>query len=318
MVRERIIIGSRASRLALIQAEMVKDCLKKAHPALDVQIKTFTTKGDRILDKPLAKIGDKGLFTEELENGLRDETIDLAVHSLKDLPTALPEELSVVAYGERREPRDCLVSTKHASLDALPQGAVVGTSSLRRTSQLLHARPDLKIVDLRGNVETRLKKLESENMDAIVIAACGLMRLGLKDRIAQVIEFDTLLPATCQGIVAVEGKEGRADISEIASAFDHAPSRNAADAERAFLATVEGGCQVPVGAHAVVGEDDIKLEAFIGSLDGKNVMRRWLAGPVHEAAHIGTELAREMLDAGGAGIIREMRDEAGKMQKAKG
>jgi len=288
---------------------MVRECLAKAHPSLDVQIKTFTTKGDRILDKPLAKIGDKGLFTEELENGLRDETIDIAVHSLKDLPTALPEGLCISAYGERHEARDCLVSVKYASLEELPKGAVVGTSSLRRKSQLLNMRPDLSIVDLRGNVETRVAKLESQNMDAIVIAACGLMRLGLGDKVAQVIDFDAILPATCQGIVAVEAKKDRADIAEMVAVFDHAPSRRAAGAERAFLSAVEGGCQIPVGAHATVGKDEIKLEAFIGSLDGTNVMRRWLAGPVSESEHIGEELARQMLDAGGARIIDEVRCE---------
>ena len=266
----------------------------------------MTTKGDRILDAPLAKIGGKGLFTKELEQAMLAGEIDLAVHSLKDMPTELPEGLMLAAVTERFDPGDAVVSPRYQTLANLPQGAKVGTSSLRRRAQLLAKRPDLEIVSLRGNVNTRLKKLEEENFDAIILAVAGLKRLGFHDRITEVLPREICLPAVGQGALAIEARaDDEATLSLIAF-LDDAATRAAARAERAFLARVEGGCQVPVGVYAEAADEALEMEAVIASIDGERLYRKKKAGSALDAPAIGRALAEELLAMGGKEILQEL------------
>ena len=247
MKNDTIVIGTRSSKLALWQADYVADCLRKRYPELRAEKKLMTTKGDKILDAPLAKIGGKGLFTKELEQDMLAGGIDIAVHSLKDMPTEVPEGLVISAITERFDPGDAVVSPKYKTLDNLPRGAKVGTSSLRRKAQLLHARPDLQISDLRGNVNTRLEKLEREHFDAIILAVAGLKRLGFADRITEVLPREIVLPAVGQGALAIETREDDREVRNFIAFLNDEATVACARAERAFLARVEGGCQVPVG-----------------------------------------------------------------------
>ncbi len=306
MEKNRIVIGTRSSKLALWQADYVADSLRREYPELQVEKKLMTTKGDRILDAPLAKIGGKGLFTKELETAMLAGEIDIAVHSLKDMPTEVPEGLVISAITKRLDAGDALVSGKFRSLEELPVGAKVGTSSLRRKAQLLHARPDLNIQDLRGNVNTRLRKLEEEHFDAIVLAVAGLKRLGFADRITEVLPKELLLPAVGQGALAIETRADDAEVRKIISFLNDEDTVNCARAERAFLARVEGGCQVPVGVHATVEGKALAVEAVIASLDGKRLYRDVRKGSCEEAETIGTALAESLLDAGGWEILHEL------------
>ena len=305
-MRKKIVIGTRSSKLALWQAGFVAECLKEEYPGLEVEMKLMTTKGDKILDAPLAKIGGKGLFTKELEQEMLEGGIDLAVHSLKDMPTEVPEGLVIAAITKRADPGDAVVSLKYGHFADLPQGAKVGTSSLRRKAQLLHARPDLKIQDLRGNVNTRLRKLEEENFDAIVLAVAGLTRLGFKDRIAEVMPRDIMLPAVGQGALAIEARGDDAEILEMLAFLNDEDMVACAKGERAFLAKVEGGCQVPVGVYGSVEQDELQLEAVIASLDGARLYRDRLTGNKSEAEELGGELAEKLLAAGGLEIMQEL------------
>ena len=306
MEKNRIVIGTRSSKLALWQADYVADSLRREYPELQVEKKLMTTKGDRILDAPLAKIGGKWLFTKELETAMLDGEIDIAVHSLKDMPTEVPEGLVISAITKRLDAGDALVSGKFRSLEELPAGAKVGTSSLRRKAQLLHARPDLNIQDLRGNVNTRLRKLEEEHFDAIVLAVAGLKRLGFADRITEVLPKELLLPAVGQGALAIETRADDAEVRRIIAFLNDEDTVNCARAERAFLARVEGGCQVPVGVHATAEGDALAVEAVIASLDGKRLYRDVRKGSCEEAETIGTALAERLLDAGGWEILHEL------------
>ncbi|MBQ1511172.1 MAG: hydroxymethylbilane synthase [Selenomonadaceae bacterium] len=306
MEKNRIVIGTRSSKLALWQADYVADSLRREYPELQVEKKLMTTKGDRILDAPLAKIGGKGLFTKELETAMLAGEIDIAVHSLKDMPTEVPEGLVISAITKRLDAGDALVSGKFRSLEELPAGAKVGTSSLRRKAQLLHARPDLNIQDLRGNVNTRLRKLEEEHFDAIVLAVAGLKRLGFADRITEVLPKELLLPAVGQGALAIETRADDAEVRRIIAFLNDEDTVNCARAERAFLARVEGGCQVPVGVHATAEGDALAVEAVIASLDGKRLYRDVRKGSCEEAETIGTALAERLLDAGGWEILHEL------------
>ena len=305
-MRKKIVIGTRSSKLALWQADYVAECLKEEYPGLEVEMKLMTTKGDKILDAPLAKIGGKGLFTKELEQEMLEGGIDLAVHSLKDMPTEVPEGLVIAAITKRADPGDAVVSLKYGHFADLPQGAKVGTSSLRRKAQLLHARPDLNIQDLRGNVNTRLRKLEEENFDAIVLAVAGLTRLGFKDRIAEVMPREIMLPAVGQGALAIEARGDDAEILETISFLNDEDMVACAKGERAFLAKVEGGCQVPVGVYGSVEQDELQLEAVIASLDGARLYRDRLTGNKSEAEELGGELAEKLLAAGGLEIMQEL------------
>ena len=307
MNSDTITIGTRASKLALWQAEYVAAEIEKQHPAVRVELRKMTTKGDRILDAPLAKIGGKGLFTKELEQAMLAGEIDLAVHSLKDMPTEVPAGLVIGAITERLDAGDAFVSARYRSMEELPQGAKVGTSSLRRRAQLLAVRPDLTILDLRGNVNTRLAKLDAGEFDAIVLAAAGLKRLGLGDRIRTILPRAMILPAVGQGALAIECRADDLRILGLIDFLRDPQMTTAAAAERAFLRRVEGGCQIPVGVYAEVGEGNVlHVEAMIASVDGMRVCRSRSMGAMDAAEKIGIALAEELLDAGGRDILKEI------------
>lgn len=303
-MREKIIIGTRGSKLALWQADYIAGCLRKQYQDLVVEIRRIATTGDKILDVPLAKIGGKGLFTKELEVEMLEKKIDLAVHSLKDMPTQLPEGLRLAAVTKRFDAGDAIVSPKYKTLDALPAGAKVGTSSLRRKAQLLHARPDLKICDLRGNVGTRLEKLETENFDAIILAAAGLKRLGLADRITGILPKEVCLPAVGQGALAIETRADDLELMGLLEFLNDRETAGTAAAERAFLKAVEGGCQVPVGVYATADGRRLDVEAVIATVDGKTLLKDKLSGSIEDAASLGEALADRMLAGGGREILR--------------
>jgi len=300
-------IGSRGSDLALWQTNFVKKKLEDAYPALSFEVKIITTTGDQMLDTALSKIGDKGLFTRQIENALLNGEIDLAVHSLKDLQTAQPVGLTIGAVLERETPNDVLLSSRYNSIDELPKGARVATGSLRRKSQLLHYRPDLSITEIRGNVPTRIRKLDESELDGMILAYAGVHRLGLDSRIRQVIPFGIMLPAVGQGAMAVEVRADDTKVREIASVLDDTETRNCVTAERAFLRRLEGGCQVPIGAMARVEGDRIYLEGVVGSLDGDKNLRERITGDTADADALGTGLAEQMLEKGAAEILEEGR-----------
>lgn len=299
-------IGTRQSLLALWQSNYIAGLLQQQYPDCQVTLKKIVTKGDRILDVPLAQIGGKGLFTKEIETDLLDGSIDLAVHSLKDMPTVLPEGLCLTAITSRANVGDAFVSNKYDSFAQLPEGAVLGTSSLRRKAQLLAVRPDLKIVDLRGNVDTRLRKLDEGRMDAIILAAAGLERLGHADRIKEIIPTSVCLPAVGQGALAIECRSNDEEVRSMLAFLNDDAVKQATDAERAFLGLIEGGCQVPIGVHADVTGTEIKIEAVIASLDGSAILRNTISGPSEQAAELGRQLGRQMLDDGGRQILADI------------
>ena len=266
-------------------------------------LKKIVTKGDRILDVPLAQIGGKGLFTKEIEEDLLSGEVDLAVHSLKDMPTVLPEGLCLTAITERANVGDAFVSNDYACFEELPLGAVVGTSSLRRKAQLLAARPDLTIRDLRGNVDTRLRKLDEGLYDAVILAAAGLERLGHGDRIKAIIPSDVCLPAVGQGALAIECRTDDAEVRQMLDFLNDQPTVYATAAERAFLGLLEGGCQVPIGVHADVNGEQIKIEAIIAALDGSTVLRDTIEGAAVDAVALGQKLGKKMLANGGQKIL---------------
>lgn len=296
-------IGTRQSLLALWQSNHIAACLRKQYPECEVVLKKIVTKGDRILDVPLAQIGGKGLFTKEIEEDLLSGEVDLAVHSLKDMPTVLPEGLCLTAITERANVGDAFVSNKYNSFAELPLGAVVGTSSLRRKAQLLAARPDLTIRDLRGNVDTRLRKLDEDLYDAVILAAAGLERLGHGDRIKAVIPSSVCLPAVGQGALAIECRTNDAEVRQMLDFLNDMPTVHATNAERAFLGLLEGGCQVPIGVHADVEGNQIKIEAIIAALDGSTVLRDTIEGAAVDAVALGQELGKKMLANGGQEIL---------------
>jgi hydroxymethylbilane synthase len=299
----RIRIATRESRLAMRQTEMVGEALRARHPRLAVEAVGMTTKGDRVLDRPLAQVGGKGLFVKELEVALDEGRADIAVHSLKDVPMVLPPQFALATFGRREDPHDAFVSNAHASLDALAAGALVGTSSLRRESQLRHAYPKLRFRPLRGNVNTRLAKLDAGEYDAIILAAAGLRRLGLEARIRATLPEALALPAIGQGILAIEYRRDRADLAALLAAFEDADTARAARAERALGLVVEGSCEVPLGAIARVRSGTLALEGFIGLPDGTRLVRDRIEGAVGDAEALGGALGRRHLDAGGREIL---------------
>ena len=302
-MRTTLRIGTRASLLAVTQSTWVKTRIEQAHPQVRVELVQITTKGDRILDVPLAKVGGKGLFVKEIEDALLDGTADLAVHSMKDVPTELPEGLFIGIVPARETPLDAYISNRFATLEALPVGARVGTSSLRRKSQLAAVRPDLTILDLRGNVDTRLRKLDEGQYEAIILAGAGLNRLGLQGRITAELDPTLMLPAIGQGALGIELR--RDDTQLLADLqFLHDPrTATAVAAERAFLLRLEGGCQVPIGAHAVVDGETVHLTGLIASVDGRQLLRDTLTAPAAEAPALGTRLAERLLARGGKAIL---------------
>ena len=307
---ETIRIATRKSPLALWQAEHVADALRAAHPGLQVEILGMSTQGDKILDTPLAKIGGKGLFVKELETRMLEGDADIAVHSMKDVPVELPEGLHLPVIMQREDPRDAFVSNRHASLDELPQGAVVGTSSLRRQCQLADRRPDLQIRSLRGNVNTRLRKLDEGEYDAVILAAAGLIRLGFAERIRSPIDPADSLPAIGQGAVGIECRADDARVNALLAPLHHPDTADRVLAERAMNARLEGGCQVPIGGHAVLEGDTLWLRGLVGTVDGSEIVRGEIRGPRTEAEALGTALAEELLAHGAAEILRELYEQA--------
>jgi len=303
----QIRIGTRGSVLALAQAGWVKDRITERDPGYRVELVVIKTTGDKIHDIPLAQVGGKGLFIKEIEEALLAGAVDLAVHSLKDMPAALPGGLVLAAVPPREDWRDALISQQYATLADLPPGARVGTGSLRRRVQLLHARPDLDIVPLRGNVDTRLKKMETLGLDAIILAAAGLARLGLSHVAQSFLSAEEMLPAVGQGALGLEVRAGDRQLRAALAFLDDPETRTAVAGERAFLARLEGGCVVPVAALGRVDGDLLTLEALISDLDGRGLIRRRLTGPGQEAAALGSRLAQELLDLGGREILAALR-----------
>ncbi|MBO1224428.1 MAG: hydroxymethylbilane synthase [Candidatus Scalindua sediminis] len=306
--RKKIVIGSRGSKLALIQANWVKSQLEESNPDIKFSIEKFKTKGDKLTDAPLSRLGGTGLFTKELENALLDNKVDLIVHSAKDVPTEIPEGLVLGAFPKREDPHDVLISKNNQCLKDLPQNAVIGTSSLRRRAQILAFRQDLKVVDLRGNLDTRLKKLDSGDLDAIVVARAGLLRFSLSEKASEIIPYDIMLPAVGQGALCIEIRDIDDEVKEIISILNHHETMCEVKTERVLLAKLQGGCQVPIGAHTeIVFPVNLKLEAVVCSLDGTTIIRDSIEGKIDDFADIGYELAYKLLRMGGDTILEEIR-----------
>ncbi|MBS4022146.1 MAG: hydroxymethylbilane synthase [Dethiobacter sp.] len=307
---QQLIVGSRDSQLALIQAHYVIGEIKKYFPQYEFKIKEIKTEGDKILDVALAKIGGKGLFVKEIENALLNGQIDIAVHSMKDVPTLLPEGLRISAVTRREDPRDCYIARDgKTALFAAREGAVIGTSSLRRSAQLLHTRPDLKIVPIRGNLNTRLRKLHTLELDGIVLAYAGVHRLGWADKITAIIDFSDCLPAVGQGALGIETRSGDEQVNEVVSVLNDAAANAAITAERAFLRKLEGGCQVPIGAYGRLEGKELVLDGVVAGLDGSVVLRGKAAGDPALSAALGRQLAENLIERGAADILIKARQE---------
>ena len=303
-----MLIGTRGSALAMVQANWVKDRIEERHPDVVVDLLIIKTKGDKILDVPLAKVGGKGLFVKEIEDALLDGRADLAVHSMKDVPAELPAGLFIAAVPEREDYRDVLVTRDGSGFEALAQGARVGTSSLRRRAQLLHNRPDLEIVTLRGNVDTRLKKLVSEDMAAIVLAAAGLSRMGLVDRAAEFLEPEIMVPAIGQGALGIEARQGDREVLKRLEFLHHENTAVCVAAERAFLLRMEGGCQVPLGALAGLDGDRLTITGLVADPDGEPCFKGTVEAGAAEAEAAGIDLADRLLAQGGREIMDRLYD----------
>ncbi|MDP0025646.1 hydroxymethylbilane synthase [Glaesserella parasuis] len=303
-MKEILRIATRQSPLALWQANFVKDALEQRFPQLSVELVTMVTKGDIILDTPLAKIGGKGLFVKELELALLENRADIAVHSMKDVPMTFPEGLGLAVICEREDPRDAFVSNHYANLEALPAGAVVGTSSLRRQCQLMAKYPHLQVKSLRGNVGTRLSKLDNGEYDAIILASAGLIRLGLSERIRTFIPVETSLPACGQGAVGIETRLNDERVLAYLAELNHQPTAYCVQAERAMNSRLQGGCQVPIGGFATLTGDEIELNALVGSLDGSTIVRASAKGNIKEAEKLGVEVAEALLAKGADHILK--------------
>lgn len=299
-------IATRKSPLALWQANHVKDALVAAHPQLEVELVTMTTKGDKILDAPLAKVGGKGLFVKELENALLEGRADIAVHSMKDVPMEFPDGLGLAVICEREDPSDAFVSNHHDSLQSVPRGANVGTSSFRRQCQLRRARPDLVVTDLRGNVGTRLEKLDAGNYDAIILASAGLKRLQLGDRIRQQIPYDECLPAGGQGAIGIECRTEDIATMQLIDCLHHQDTATRVTAERAVNARLQGGCQVPIASFAELVGEHLFIRALVGRVDGSELLFAQREGDPHEAEALGVTVAEDLLAQGADVILQEL------------
>ncbi|MGE4266907.1 MAG: hydroxymethylbilane synthase [Deferribacterales bacterium] len=302
---KKVVIATRGSNLALWQAEHIKALLMEKH-GVEVELNVIKTKGDIILDVPLAKIGGKGLFVKEIEQALLDKTADIAVHSMKDVPMELPEGLTLYASPIGETPYDCFVSVKYNKLDELPQGAVVGTSSLRRKVQLKKYRPDLVIKDLRGNVNTRLAKLEKGEYDCIILAKAGLVRLGFEERVRETFNTEMMLPACCQGILGIEIRENDTEMMNLLNFIRHEETETRVKCERAFLRRLEGGCQAPIAGHSVVSGNAISMRGLVSDIDGNIFIEENINGDIKNAEALGKALADRILGAGGKEILDEI------------
>ena len=305
---ERLVIGTRGSALALWQANHIKARLEGQEPGLEVILRVIKTQGDKVLDAPLARIGGKGLFVKEIEEALLRREIDLAVHSIKDVPAAIPEGLRLGAIPEREDPRDALLSARGEPLDKLAEGARIGTSSLRRACQLRARRPDLRIEMLRGNVDTRIKRLDEGRFDAIVLAAAGLRRLGHEARITEILGPEVSLPAVGQGALGIEVRAGDGRVEERVARLNHEPTERAVAAERAFLSRLQGGCQTPIAAYAVFDAGTLALDGLVGRPDGREIVRDRLGGAAWDAEGLGRTLGDRLLARGADRILAETRE----------
>jgi hydroxymethylbilane synthase len=303
----RIVIGSRRSRLALTQTHLVVGRLRELHAGIAVEVREIVTTGDRILDRPLHLVGTKGMFTKELDEALLAGEIDAAVHSLKDLPGEVPAGIALAAIPEREAPFDCVLATREVTLDALPQGARVGTGSTRRKAQLGARRPDFEFVEVRGNLDTRWRKHEEGQCDALILALAGVRRLGWAQRVREVIDPEVCLPAACQGTLGVTARDGDARVRGLLAPLEDARARVEADAERAFLATLAGGCAVPAAALARLGADGaLRMTGLVSSPDGRRAVREAVEGTAPGAAALGRDLATRLLEAGGRALLAEI------------
>ena len=296
-------IGTRGSALAVWQAEWVRSQLLNLHPECHVELVKIKTTGDKILDVPLAQVGGKGLFVKEIETALLEGRVDLAVHSMKDMPAEIPPGLCIGVIPERENPLDVLISRNGHKFEGLPKEARVGSSSLRRGAQVRHARPDITVHPLRGNLDTRLRKLETEGLDAIILAAAGVKRLGLEDRITEYIPDTLMLPAIGQGALSIEVREDDEAIRRLTAPMDHKETRLAVESERAFLAQLEGGCQVPIAGHARVIEGRVELTGLVAEVDGSVLLRETIEGPADRGEELGVELAHRLLEQGARQIL---------------
>lgn len=301
----KIVVGSRQSALALTQTHWVIEQLQQLGLPFTFEVKKILTKGDRILDVTLSKVGGKGLFVKEIETALLDGEIDMAVHSMKDMPAQFPEELVVAAIPKRVDPRDCIISRDGKPLAELPHGARVGTSSLRRNVQILNARPDLQVEPIRGNIDTRLKKLVNEDFDAILLAAAGLERMGWEDRITERLDVDTCIPAVGQGALGIQCRTNDQEMIDLLRKLDDGETRKMVTAERAFLQTFNGGCQIPIGAYAVLKGDQLHMSGMVGSADAKQMLVERMEGPDPEA--LGQSLAQRLIERGANKLLDEIR-----------
>jgi hydroxymethylbilane synthase len=307
MSKQLLRIGTRASALALWQAEWVKDELKKRYPGMEVTLTKIKTQGDKILDVPLAMVGGKGLFVKEIEEAMLRDEIDIAVHSMKDVPTIFPEGLALRCITEREDCRDIVILRPGVkSWKDLPQGARIGTSALRRKAQLLHIRPDLQMVDIRGNVQTRIKKLTDENLDAIILAAAGMHRLGYTSQIGEYLSVSVSIPAIGQGALGIESRIDDDETNDLIDFFNHPESDWAVRAERAFLKRLEGGCQVPIACHGTVEGEILTLTGFVADCEGVHCLKKTVTGSVHQAEKLGTSLGDDLLIQGAGKILNEV------------
>jgi hydroxymethylbilane synthase len=307
-MERKIKIGTRGSKLALWQAGWVQSALYKKDPLLSVEIKIIKTKGDKILDVPLAMVGGKGLFVKEIEEALLDGRIDLAVHSMKDMPAEIPDGLCIGAIPQREISQDVLISRNGHSFSDLANGAGIGTSSLRRGAQLLHARPDIAILPLRGNLDTRLKKLESGNMDAIIVAAAGVKRLCFDHKITEYLNENIMLPAVGQGALCIETREKDRDIAQIVACLDHYQTRRIVSGERAFLHCLEGGCQIPIAASGKIEKNIFTITGLVATVDGATIIRDTMSGPEEDSERVGIKLAESLVLMGAREILEDLKN----------
>ena len=310
-MKKKIRIGTRGSKLALWQANFIKSEIEYLCPDIDVELKTIKTTGDRITDRPLAMIGGKGLFVKEIETALLNNDIDLAVHSMKDMPGELPEGLVIGAIPKRENPFDVLISKDNSLLADYEKGAKIGTSSLRRSSQIKHIRPDVKIVSIRGNLDTRIKKLRSGEYDAIVLAAAGLIRLDQKNEITEYLDETVMLPAVGQGALCIETRENDGDIALIMEKLDHHDTQICVTGERAFLKQIEGSCHIPVACFGKITGNEVVLTAVVASVDGKELIKEQIISPIDKVKSHGRTLADQVLEKGGKKILESLNSNDG-------
>ena len=310
MPAETMVLGTRGSELALWQSKFIQSKLSTLFPSITIKLRIIKTLGDKILDSPLSKIGDKGLFTKEIEKALLDGTIDIAVHSLKDIPTQVPDGLMIGAITEREDVGDVFIAhpdKPHIKISSLPSGAKVATGSLRRKCQLMHHRPDLEIIDIRGNLNTRMKRLEESDWDGMILAKAGVMRLGWEERIAEVIPFEVMLPAVGQGALGIEIRSRDDGVRKKVGTLHDDSTAVGVMGERALLRTLEGGCQIPIGAYGRKTNGKFRLDALIGSLDGKRIVKGHITGSPSDSVTLGVQLAEQLIERGGKEILDSIR-----------